>query len=87
VTRRRDTVVVVEVDRPSTILRSIEEDDEVGSRVRGAVALRRRMLQKHGEKIAVINADTWAELEDPKQRQKHMRDVLLRAGVSEDRFV
>jgi hypothetical protein len=85
-------LVMVDVDGPGTMLRSLDPVDAAitGStqtaRVRGGVALKRRLLQKHGGKVTVVNEDDWAAIDSNQHKREHLRDMLLKAGLNEDRL-
>lgn len=95
VTRRRSSsgsaFALLDIDGPHSLVRSLDPTDTAAightSRVRGAVALKRNALQRHGFRVAVINEDTWRTLDNDQEKRNFLREVLLSAGVSEDRMV
>jgi len=92
VTRRRSSaaVIFVEIDGPQSLVRSLDPLDpsQVGrpSRVRGAVLLKRRVLQMHGFRQAVITEDAWGMLNN-REKKDLLHEILKTAGVSKDRML
>mmetsp|Transcript_3160 Transcript_3160/g.5093 ORF Transcript_3160/g.5093 Transcript_3160/m.5093 type:complete len:255 (+) Transcript_3160:3-767(+) len=90
--RRKNSsaLIVIDVDGPSTLMRSLDPSDarQAGAawRVRGAVMLKRRVLQRHGFRIAVVTEDIWRTLEDSKEKRDFLREVMKQAGISADRL-
>eukprot|EP00747_Dinoflagellata_sp_TGD_P046073 gnl/TRDRNA2_/TRDRNA2_144218_c0_seq2.p1 gnl/TRDRNA2_/TRDRNA2_144218_c0~~gnl/TRDRNA2_/TRDRNA2_144218_c0_seq2.p1 ORF type:complete len:733 (-),score=188.91 gnl/TRDRNA2_/TRDRNA2_144218_c0_seq2:75-2180(-) len=93
VTRRSkaDHIIFFEIDGNRTLMQSLDPSDakQLGhtSRVRGDVLLRRRVLQKCGYRLAVINEDFWNTLDGRSEKRDFLREVLKRAGVSKDRLL
>merc|ERR1712146_551640 len=56
--------MLLDIDGPHTLVRSLDPADTSSGptawRVRGAVLLRRRVIQKHGFRIAAITEDSWS---------------------------
>lgn len=94
-TRRKSSqsspFIFIEIDGPHSLVRSLDPMDAVGvghtSRVRGAAALKRRVLQKHGFKVGVVNEDEWRTMSKSKEKREFLRDILVKAGVSDDRLL
>eukprot|EP00928_Gymnodinium_smaydae_P034337 TRINITY_DN24360_c1_g1_i1.p1 TRINITY_DN24360_c1_g1~~TRINITY_DN24360_c1_g1_i1.p1 ORF type:complete len:845 (+),score=180.85 TRINITY_DN24360_c1_g1_i1:337-2535(+) len=82
-------LVVVDFDGPHTLVRSLPCQDGSASaskaRLRGGVALRRRLLRKSGEKVAVVNEDTWRLLQGRRAKEEHLRAALHEAGLGMER--
>lgn len=83
--------IFIEIDGPHSLVRSLDPMDAVGvahtSRVRGASALKRRVLQKHGFRMGVINEDEWRTMSKSREKREFLREILVKAGVSEDRLL
>lgn len=82
--------MLLDIDGPHTLVRSLDPADVAGGpaawRVRGAVLLRRRVLQKHGFRIAAITEDSWNALDGNREKRDHLRSILRNAGVDKDRI-
>jgi len=86
VTRRKSTAlaVLVEVDGPHSLLQSLDSNaPRVGhpTKIRGAVHLKRLLLQQAGHRIVVINEDLWRTLSSGSDKREFLRDLLKEAGV------
>lgn len=93
VTRRRGAsglLLGIEVDGPHSLLRSLDPSaPQLGQpmRVRGAVLLKRHLLQKHGLRLAVVSEDLWRGLADSREKRDFLRELLRNAGVPKDRLL
>lgn len=74
-----DAFVHVELDAPLTTVRPLEQD-ETAVVVEGAVALRRRLLQKQGLRLVVVRESEWRNLEESKEKRRHLRSLLSNLG-------
>eukprot|EP00929_Paragymnodinium_shiwhaense_P067087 TRINITY_DN33763_c0_g1_i1.p1 TRINITY_DN33763_c0_g1~~TRINITY_DN33763_c0_g1_i1.p1 ORF type:complete len:900 (-),score=255.74 TRINITY_DN33763_c0_g1_i1:21-2720(-) len=83
-------VALLDLDGPSTLLRSLDNVDESLSdaekRVRGTVTLKRRLLSRNGGRLAVVDEDKWSVIDDKRLKRDYLRELLLRAGVGEDKL-
>lgn len=71
--------VAIEVDGPASLLRSLDPPSApagAGSRVRGAVLLKRHLLQRLGVRVAVVSEDLWRSLGDAREKKDFLRDLL-----------
>jgi len=89
--KNSSSVVIMDVDGPSSLMRSLDPANALQAgtaswRVRGAVTLKRRVLQKHGFRICVLTEDIWRLLDDGKEKRDFLRDMLKAAGVSAARL-
>ena len=46
----------------------------------GPVALRRRVLQKHGFRLITVRESEWRELDDSKDKRRYLRSLLAALG-------
>jgi len=94
-TRRRSSssspIIFIEIDGPHSLVRSLDPMEATTggqtSRVRGAAALKRRVLQKHGFRTGVVGEDEWRQMNKSRDKREFLREVLLKAGISEDRLL
>eukprot|EP00929_Paragymnodinium_shiwhaense_P001249 TRINITY_DN101480_c0_g1_i1.p1 TRINITY_DN101480_c0_g1~~TRINITY_DN101480_c0_g1_i1.p1 ORF type:complete len:837 (+),score=227.14 TRINITY_DN101480_c0_g1_i1:82-2511(+) len=88
--RSSSSLVVVEIDGPHTLMRSLGSSDKdmftQDWRLRGGVALKRRLLQHHGEKIAIMTETEWLGMGPSREKRNYVRERLQQAGLSEDRL-
>merc|ERR1712190_617200 len=63
-----DGFVHVDLDSNVTSIRSLDQEDpaSAGMVIEGAVALRRRVLQKQGLRIVTVRESEWREMDDTK---------------------
>jgi len=86
-------LALIEIDGPHSLVRSLDPMDAGGvglghtSRVRGAAALKRRVLHKLGFHIGVVNEDEWRTMSKSKEKRDFLRELLAKAGVSGDRLL
>jgi len=78
-----DGFVHVEIDTASTLFRPIDQEDVKESQfvVEGPVALRRRILQKNGLKLITVREAEWKQLDESKERRRHLRTQLSSLGA------
>jgi len=75
-------IVFIEVDGSHSLMRTLDLNGASQiSRVRGAVLLKRYLLQKHGFRIAVVPEDFWRSLPDSREKRDFLRELLRSAGV------
>lgn len=96
---RRPLPVLVDVDGPHSVVRSLDKEMAEGGaaaagssalpplHVRGAVALQRRLLQRSGACLVVLSEETWKGLGGQRERRDFLRSVLRRVGVGEDNLL
>lgn len=77
-----DAFVHVDLDSNVTVIRSLDHDDPVvaGVVTEGAVALRRRILQKQGLKMAIVKEGEWKDMDETKEKRRHLRNLLAGLG-------
>jgi hypothetical protein len=92
-TKKRSSTafMFLDIDGPHTLVRSLATGDvsqtaPTSWRVRGSVLLKRRVIQKHGFRIAAITEDSWNALDSIRDKREHLRGILRNAGVEKDRF-
>jgi len=78
----KDGFVHVDLDSNVTSVRSLDQDDPAaaGVVVEGAVALRRRILHKRGLKLVTVRESQWRDMEETKEKRKHLRGLLQALG-------
>eukprot|EP00747_Dinoflagellata_sp_TGD_P194031 gnl/TRDRNA2_/TRDRNA2_60964_c1_seq1.p1 gnl/TRDRNA2_/TRDRNA2_60964_c1~~gnl/TRDRNA2_/TRDRNA2_60964_c1_seq1.p1 ORF type:complete len:331 (+),score=57.30 gnl/TRDRNA2_/TRDRNA2_60964_c1_seq1:93-995(+) len=79
--RKRSSVdgfIHVELDTPATVITALDQDDaSVGAGIiEGSVALRRRILQRHGLQLVTVKEKDWGGLEEKKEKKRHIRSLL-----------
>jgi len=82
-------IAILELDGPQVLVRSLDSSDSSAgqaTRVRGSATLKRKVLQRSGLKVAVVQEQDWLNLEEDRKKS-FLREILKKAGVSEDRFV
>jgi len=97
VTKKKSTsssvIVLVEIEGPHVVHRSLDAPDSShaggGSkgRLRGPVAMKRKILQKGGYKVAVISEDDWRGHDDARAKREYLKSVILQAGVSKEKLL
>lgn len=94
VTRRKTGAVLayLEVDDLQTLTRSLDPSDtgqtaSQTSRVRGATALKRRVLRQQGVEVAVVTEDEWRALEESRDKRDCVRNAFKAAGLPSERFL
>jgi len=84
-------LMCLDIDGASNLMRSLDPQENVGFgqavRVRGGMALKRRLLMKNGIKMGVLTEDEWKGLDGDRQKEDQLRRMLKKAGVSEDRLL
>lgn len=76
-----DGFVHVELDAPLTTVKPLEQDD-TATVVEGAVALRRRILQNHGLRLVVVREAEWRNMDEGKEKRRHLRGLLSSLGAA-----
>jgi len=73
-----DGFIHVEIDSAMSVIRALdqEESSPASLLVEGPVALRRRILEKHGLIIVCLRESDWARLEDSREKRRHLRSQL-----------
>merc|ERR1719162_115865 len=77
-----DGFIHVDLDSNVTVVRSLDQDDASVAAlvVEGHVALRRRVLTKHGLRLVTVCEAEWRELDDSKDKRRHLRSLLSNLG-------
>eukprot|EP00435_Cladocopium_sp_Y103_P052616 s954_g16.t1 len=77
-----DGFVHVDLDSNVTSVRSLDHDDPAaaGVVIEGAVALRRRILQKMGLRLVTVRESEWREMDESKEKRRHLRNLLSALG-------
>ncbi|CAE7949305.1 unnamed protein product, partial [Symbiodinium sp. KB8] len=77
-----DGFVHVDLDSNVTFVRSLDHDDPAtaGIVIEGAVALRRRILQKQGLRLVTVRESEWRDLDESKEKRRHLRNLLSALG-------
>lgn len=75
-----DGYVHIDIDGALSLIRPIDQDETAGPLVDGAVAFRRRILQKKGLRVATVRESDWKNLEDQKEKRRHLRSLLSALG-------
>jgi len=77
-----DGFVHVDLDSNVTSVRSLDNDDPAaaGVVIEGAVALRRRILQKMGMRLVTVRESEWREMDESKEKRRHLRNLLSALG-------
>ncbi|CAE8677710.1 unnamed protein product, partial [Polarella glacialis] len=77
-----DGFVHVDLDSNVTSVRSLDQDDpsEAGFVIEGAVDMRRRILEKKGLRIVTVRENAWRDMEEPKEKRRHLRNLLSALG-------
>lgn len=93
ITKKRNSttpLVCLEVDGSHSLVRAVDQSDNASSanvvRPRGGVALKRRLLQKHGFAVAVVTEDEWRGCDKEREKRERLREILSKAGLSQDRL-
>jgi hypothetical protein len=74
-----DGFVHVEIESALTAVRQLEQEETASPTPAGAdgsVAIRRRILQKHGLKVVTVREHEWLALEGEKEKRRHLRSLL-----------
>jgi len=77
-----DGFVHVDIDSNVTMVKSLDQDETSPSNaiIEGPVALRRRILAKHGLRLVTVRESEWRELDDSKDKRRHLRSLLSSLG-------
>eukprot|EP00930_Biecheleria_cincta_P026133 TRINITY_DN18473_c1_g1_i2.p1 TRINITY_DN18473_c1_g1~~TRINITY_DN18473_c1_g1_i2.p1 ORF type:complete len:938 (-),score=206.24 TRINITY_DN18473_c1_g1_i2:14-2647(-) len=77
-----DGFVHVDLDSNVTSIRSLDQDDpaSAGMVIEGAVALRRRILQKQGLRLVTVRESEWRDMDDTKEKRRYLRNLLAAFG-------
>lgn len=77
-----DGYIHIDLDSPLTVVRSLEQDENMPPSfyIEGPVQLRRRILQKHGLRLVTVREGDWRELEEAKEKRRHLRTQLASLG-------
>lgn len=73
-----DGFIHVEIDSAMSVIRALdqEESSPTSLLVEGPVALRRRILEKHGLIIVCLRESEWKNLDDSRDKRRHLRAQL-----------
>eukprot|EP00931_Biecheleriopsis_adriatica_P035160 TRINITY_DN20247_c0_g1_i1.p1 TRINITY_DN20247_c0_g1~~TRINITY_DN20247_c0_g1_i1.p1 ORF type:complete len:1054 (-),score=224.58 TRINITY_DN20247_c0_g1_i1:123-3284(-) len=77
-----DGFVHVDLDSNVTSVRSLDQDDPAaaGVVIEGAVAMRRRILQKQGLRLVTVRESEWRDFDETKEKRRHLRNLLSALG-------
>lgn len=76
-----DGFVHVDLDSNVTTVKALDQDDPAQAVVvEGAVAMRRRLLQKAGLRLVTVKESDWRDLDDSKEKRRHLRSLLSALG-------
>lgn len=77
-----DGFIHVDLDSTVTVVRSLDQEDAQKASVinEGPVALRRRVLAKNGLRLVTVKESEWRELDDSKDKRRHLRSLLSALG-------
>lgn len=77
-----DGFIHIDLDSNVTVVRSLDQDDLSAAAlvVEGHVALRRRVLMKHGLRLVTVREAEWRELDDSKDKRRYLRTLLANLG-------
>lgn len=73
-----DGFIHVELDSSMSMVRALDQEDSspASALVEGSVALKRRILEKHGLVLVVVRESEWRKLEDSREKRRHLRSLL-----------
>jgi len=77
-----DGFIHVDLDSNITVVRSLDQDEPTTAALipEGAVAMRRRILQKHGLRLVTVREADWRDLDDSKDKRRYLRQLLSNLG-------
>jgi hypothetical protein len=76
-----DGFVHVDLDSNVTTVRALDQEDPAQALVtEGAVALRRRIIQKAGLRLVTVRESDWRDLDDSKDKRRYLRSLLSALG-------
>lgn len=77
-----DGFIHVDLDSAVTVVRSLDQEEASPSSIiiEGPVALRRRILAKHGLRLVTVRESEWRDLDDSKDKRRHLRSLLSSLG-------
>eukprot|EP00928_Gymnodinium_smaydae_P053083 TRINITY_DN37160_c0_g1_i1.p1 TRINITY_DN37160_c0_g1~~TRINITY_DN37160_c0_g1_i1.p1 ORF type:complete len:396 (+),score=104.26 TRINITY_DN37160_c0_g1_i1:208-1395(+) len=77
-----DGFIHIELDSGHSCVRPIDVDEGQlpPQIVEGQVAMRRRILQKNGLKLVTVRESDWRQLEEAKEKRRHLRSLLSSLG-------
>lgn len=73
-----DGFIHVEIDSSMSVIRALDQEETSPSAllIEGPVALRRRILEKHGLIIVTLRESEWGNLDDSREKRRHLRSHL-----------
>lgn len=73
-----DGFIHVEIDSAMSVIRALDQEDSSPTSllIEGPVALRRRILEKHGLIIVTLRESEWHKLDDARDKRRHLRSQL-----------
>mmetsp|Transcript_78349 Transcript_78349/g.122240 ORF Transcript_78349/g.122240 Transcript_78349/m.122240 type:complete len:1021 (-) Transcript_78349:64-3126(-) len=73
-----DGFIHVEIDSAMSVIRALDQEDSSPTSllIEGPVALRRRILEKHGLIIVTLRESEWHKLDDSREKRRHLRSQL-----------
>jgi len=82
-----DGFIHIDLDSVVTVVRTLDQDEPSPNAVmvEGPVALKRRILAKHGLKLITVREAEWRDLDlamGKSEKRKHLRQLLSTAGIA-----
>lgn len=73
-----DAYIHIDIDTSFTVIRPLESEDVAPTSLvlDGSVALRRRLLQRHGLRMVTVRENEWRILDDSKDKRRYLRSAL-----------
>lgn len=73
-----DGFIHVEIDSAMSVIRALDQEENAPAAllIEGPVALRRRILEKHGLIIVTLRENEWRKLDDSREKRRHLRAQL-----------
>jgi hypothetical protein len=77
-----DGFIHVDLDSTVTVVKALDQEENSPNSIitEGPVALRRRILTKHGLRLITVRESEWRELDDSKDKRRHLRSLLSSLG-------
>jgi len=73
-----DGFIHVEIDSSMSVIRALDQEETSPASLvlEGPVALRRRILEKHGLILVTVREADWTGLQDSREKRRHLRSLL-----------
>jgi hypothetical protein len=73
-----DGFIHVEIDSAMSVIRALDQEESSSSSllIEGPVALRRRIMEKHGLIIVTLREGEWKKLDGSREKRRHLRSQL-----------